>query len=518
MLPWRLTASTRRVLHCLAWGLVVASVVVFVLLTTSLDRYFEYDEAVFYSQSGPIGDGANSPASFAPSRELGTAYLIAPFRAVGLGVEQVRIAWLVLALAFMVAAFREIGRFAPPWSGEIGALLFGTFWITGAYLGSFFGSLLAALSMVLATALYLRLQHGYGPAVRLAILLGLTVAVGFSMRGVETAIVVAILIVHSAVWHQGGLWRRDRGSVAIAAATFSIAFVVPWVIHSMHVYGSPFGHLTAWVQTRSEAKTQEHFPIVLHNGVGTWFETLIGRADRVPFNDVPPWAPAVLGAVIFAIVAGVVASVRSPRNLLRHGCSHTGLLALIAMASFGLFFFVVGDPNYRYALYGVAFTAAIGGQFAALVLAGPWRRVIPPPFAVGGLAIVLVGWAAANGAVLTRFDNVRYRVAERDRQAVAVLAGVAHGRPCAVVFPRQTRPQISIATACRTVRVESASGASLSDLISRRARQLEEMGLVPFVVWVPEARSGLGSSWVLVRRISSGSPDRALAVFEPAKP
>jgi hypothetical protein len=465
---------------------------------------------VYYSQSGPIGDGVNEPAPYLPSRELGTAWLIEPFRGVGLGVEGVRIAWLTLAVALIVAAFREIGRFGPPWSGQIGAFLFGTYWITGAYLGSFFGSLLGALAMVLATALYLRLQHEDEQRVPVAVLFGLAVAAGFYMRGVETAIVVAILVGHSAVWRRGRIWRRNISSLAIASAAFGLAFGVPWVVHSTYVYGGPVGHLTAWVARRSTEAAQEDFPVRLHNGLETWFDALTGRGE-------PGWARVVLAAALVALVAPLVAAPFGRYRLGGDERSHTGLIAVIAVASFGFFFFIVVEANSRYALYGAAFTAVVAGQLVGSALrrnsrpATVWARV-----ALAGVAVVSVGWMAANGAVLHRYDDARDRRAARYRQAVEVLAEAARGRPCAVLFAGRVRPQITIAAPCRAEAVLSASGQSVRDLVSRRARQLDETAVEPYVVWLPERMSAPDPDWTLLRRMSPGAR-RSISVYAAAR-
>ena len=124
--------SRDRAVSLAAWLLVAASILVFALATTSLRRYFTWDEAVYYSQSGPFGVGTNGPRRYLPSRELGTAWLIEPFRALGLDLTAVRAAWLVLAIVLTVVVFAQLGRLGPRFGGEVTAFLFGTYWITGA--------------------------------------------------------------------------------------------------------------------------------------------------------------------------------------------------------------------------------------------------------------------------------------------------------------------------------------------------------------------------------------------------
>ena len=57
--------------------------------------------------------------------------------------------------------------------------LFGTYWITGAYLGSFYGSLFGSLCAVFATAMYIRLLRDDGRPLWVGVLLGLGIAGAF---------------------------------------------------------------------------------------------------------------------------------------------------------------------------------------------------------------------------------------------------------------------------------------------------------------------------------------------------
>lgn len=129
--------------------------------------------------------------------------------------------------------------------------------------------------------MYIRLLRDDGRPLWVGVLLGLGIAGAFYFRGVKTAIVCAILAVHSVLWRRARLWRRRGGALAAAAGSFAVAFVAPWMIHSTIVYDGPLGHLEAWVGdldawAERRSTGQSPLPLGVHNGLGAWWDVLIG--------------------------------------------------------------------------------------------------------------------------------------------------------------------------------------------------------------------------------------------------
>jgi hypothetical protein len=478
------------------WLLILGVLVGYTVALTSLVRYFDNDEGVFYSQSGTVNGSTNGPWHYAPSRELGTPWLIAACRAFGLTVVGVRVVWILLAVTLICVAFRQAGRSGAPWAGEIGALLFGTYWVTGAYLGSFFGSLLGALLAVFATAIYLRIQDETAPSRWLGVLLGLGIAGALYMRAVETAIVVTALVVHSLVWRRAEVWRRQPSTLGLCAATVVLAFALPWAIHSTLVYGSPTGHLAAWREQRHNAQTSGALRIYLHNGLGDWLSVLTGKAHRFEVEGIPTWARVTIAVGLAGFVAAAVVSLLSwVRNRDAAESAHLGFYGLLAFSSFALFWFAVGDVNDRYALYGAAFTAVVAGH---LVARGMRLRVLRRrPGARSVLLIAgVLGWAIANGSVLHAYDRARNRLAEGDRTVVMAVQRAAANRRCAIIFPGRVRPTISIATRCNTI--GRASGGRLG----LRIQEARKQGEIPFLLWPDRfGRPAVPGTWHVIARV-----------------
>jgi len=196
------------------------------------------------------------------------------------------------------------------------------------------------------------------------------------------------------------------------------------------------------------------------------------------------------------------------------------LLAALAAASFGLFFFFVVDPNPRYAHYGVAFTAAIAGPVVALGLAAAARA---RRAALGAAALVggLVLWGAANGAVLHRCDEL-ISVARQRRYLVVAndLNRASQDRRCAFSFTGIVPPQLEIAARCEAHAFPRARELPLPVLVrqmNRWARQEARDGVVPFVVWVEVNRlRPEWGHWRLIRRVfGTGLGESAMLVFRP---
>ena len=470
---WLRAPETRR------WVAIGVFLVLYTLLLTALSRYFEWDEAVYFSQSGPLPGAVTSPLYYSPSRELGTAVLAAVLRIpAGSSIVFLRLGWVIVSAIGIVLAFRQIGKLGPRWSGEIAALVFGTFWITTGYMGALFGSLLGALWMLLATALYLRLVDAEAQDLRAGALLGVALAGGFSMRTVETVLVVLVLLVHAATYGRA-VWRQWRAVLA-AMTTFVIAFVVPWMIHSQLKYGSPVGHATAWIERRKQRAGGDEFPIGWHNGAPEWFQALLGDS-HVPAKAFPRWPGVIIGIAIVALAAGLIwLLVRRVRGDAsdrgRSEPSHLGLLTVLSLVSFGLFFFLVADDRDRYAFYGTVFAVAVAGQLLARSLPALQQRLRGKALPLAA-AIAAVAWLVANAALASFYDEVRARKMDIYRRVTEVVAEAADGRDCQLLFAEQVAPYVAVGSPCRV-----ASARNVEDL-DRRGDSINERGEVAMVFW-----------------------------------
>ncbi len=164
----------------LPWVIVLAVVVIAVAIVTSLDRFVEWDEAVFYSQSGGFKGTSPPQLPLAPSREGGPGFLIGVIRVSGLGLIGVRVVFVAIALSIAGFAYWRLSHHFSRLAGPSALAAFGLSWLSLAYLGSLYGSVLNGVLLVLAAVLLIDIAFGELPTSRL---IGLGLLLGLAVSG-----------------------------------------------------------------------------------------------------------------------------------------------------------------------------------------------------------------------------------------------------------------------------------------------------------------------------------------------
>ena len=283
------------------WPILWAALVGLTVLSAGLGRYLEWDESVFYSQSGGLPGIAAPPATMAASREIGPAALISVLRIPAADVATLRMVWALVTITLLVLAFREVGRSIGSLRAAGGAALFGSSWLALLYIPSFYGSLIGACLAVATVGIYLRLRAGTrSGSVWDGLLLGVTVAAGFWFRHIESAIVVALILVHSMT---GGavLWRRHWRTVALAVLTFVAAFAIPWVLDSAARYGS--------LSERLSSARGQGWETGLINRMPDYLKAIFGESTHYPaLGSLSSWLT--VGRVLQVIALLLIAAPR----------------------------------------------------------------------------------------------------------------------------------------------------------------------------------------------------------------
>lgn len=434
------------------WLLMLPLLFVWITVFTPYGRYLDWDEAVFYGQSGGY-DGVRTHAPYmAASREQGTPLIIGLLRIFARDLASTRLLWAILTLLVAGLAFALVERWAGRRTGLVGLAVFTTFWLPTIFFGAFLSPLMGACAALLTTGMYLALREADPEAsVRLGVLLGLAAALMLSLRHLESLLVAMVLIGHAVLWRPRWLVQRWRGVVA-AAVTFGVVFVVPWTLHTIGKYGS--------VMARIEQVRGQGHPFSPYNGLEIYGPAIFGRrALSVGYNPgspPPTWTSMVLAVGIVVVVAGV--GLLLTRRLLawRRGTPlsestrHTGLALVLSVTTFGLFFFLSQSQRERYLMYGLIFAAVLAAQ--VLTAAGRWVRERAPRqrhrAMVAGVTAMAVLWLGAQGVLAHRAQTARYADAARDLRVAMIIDSFAKGQRC-VLLGQAAKPQFVVATGCR---------------------------------------------------------------------
>jgi hypothetical protein len=448
------------------WGWWLAAtgfVVAFVLLCTPFSRALDYDEAVFVSQSGGL-EGTHTPHWFlVATREHGTPALIALVRHLSSDLGSLELLWAGLMLVLVLAAFMLTSRIIGSRAAIIGFLVFSTYWISTVFFSAFFGSLGGAAGALATTSLYLWMRAASRRRVLIGLAFGLAAAGMSWMRILEPVVVLAVIVVHALVWRPSVVLRRWRAALA-AVAAYVLAFAVPWLVLTIHRWGSLSGW---WHAARQQGKTKGRtgHPFGLHNGFEPYWHMMTGRGGHYSIIGGTPlvvWLPtAILLTAMFALTVTVAvralsASVRSPQqvdNRERHGA------ALLYFAQFvaglGMFLFVQGDLRERYTLFGVMFAAVVVGigidalvrRFGRRLVAADDRRRWRRPAVLAATLLLAAAWLVPQAWVARAVQHSRSAKAGVEARFATVLRVIAAGRPC-VALDLARRPGVQLVSGC----------------------------------------------------------------------
>lgn len=476
-----------------AWALVPTAAVV--LMSTSFDRFFLWDEAVFWSQVHDYRGSGAGPAVLDASRELGSVLVLHILGLVSDDLASNRLLWSLLTLAVVFVVFRRIGRFLGPLAGPAGAFLFGTFWVSELFVDSFYANQFGALFQLGAVSAYLAIRIEDGDRVARGIAFGAFLAAAFWMRQIETALVVAVLLVHSLVHRPSLVWRTRIRSLCAATATFLLAFVVPWVIDTINRYGS--------VPSRIREARSQGFGRGLVNNAGTYGSTMLGRSVHLR-SEAPLWAGVATLVVMFGVAVWLLAISRSRgvRKLPRGQNEAVALLVVLSVVLYGFFFFWIEITRDRYLMSGTVFAAAAAG--GAIGIGIERLRVLEDRsrarFGVALTALALV-WVVSQTTIARHHEHV-WDVSTWDQeQTASLIRTLAAKGPCSGVA-RFGQPVIELGSGCATIAAPNAE-AALEEL-----QRLERRTRLEFVVWPTKQVGDLGldGSWQhIVQRTSHSS-------------
>lgn len=463
--------SARPVPH--VWLLVAVLIGAFVVASTSFGRFFHWDEAVFWSQVHDFR-GSGAPASeLVASRELGSVLVLRLFDVVTNDLATTRFLWAALSVALMLVVFRRIGAFFGPWAGPIGALVFGSFWVTGLLVDALYANQLGALFQLGAVGTYLAIRRDENDRARNGFVLGLLLAGAFWMRQLESVLVLCVLLGDSVVRRPTLIWRSRLKAIGAAAVTFALTFAVPWAVDSTRRFGS--------VANRLELARSQDFGRGVVNNAETYLATIVGRSVHIR-STAPRWSItlavlAMLGATALTITMVVVSRRRREPGASARDRGALGLLVVLALVLCGFFFFWIETARDRYLMSGTAFTAAVAGAIIGWAVEGitrlsPTRRKM----AAAAFLAVMVAWLGGQTAMARHHKHVWDVVTWEAEQGASLVRTLAAGRPCSGLA-RYGRPLYQVGSGCR---VETATDPTAAR--AKLERYMESSAFV-FVVW-----------------------------------
>lgn len=480
----------------ITWGMAFWLILLLVFFVAALDRYLEWDEAVFFSQSGGLDDNPSRPNFFAPSREFGPPVLIAVLRLSGLDLAQTRIGWAVLAIALSVVAYRSLGHLVGRVVAMTALLTLWTFWLTLAFSASFYGSLFAGLFGILAIAEYLHVRSE--PGWRHAILFGIAISGAFAMRQFESVIVTLIIVGHSVFVHPTVMWRDRLKESLAAVATFVMAFVIPWVGLTVRQFGSVserfqlLGDQLTGIPTGWTWGVDEYISII---GGGTQTNT--------PFTRLPSWPLTGMAIALGSLAAlGLVNS-----RPFRRPSQAVLLIATIAgtlIAFFALRYATV-EVRDRYVTMIAPFAAVLVGWLWARSVDNQSRPAWLTHAALGTIAAV---WLASQLALAIPYEDNRDRLGEANLLAGSTMRILAGSDDC-VGISRFGAPEIQAASGC-AVRRATQDGEAIDWAMNAQTKNLPA-----FILWPgPADTLGLPNGWTGLDN-PVGTSQRTLYYFTP---
>lgn len=496
------------------WYGLGALLVAMMLTLVSFNRFFEFDEAVVFSQTGGFA-GNDAPARhMAASRELGPVVLIDVIRRATVDLAGVRLLWAAVTVGCIIAAFRAVGRQFGTVTGLIAGLLFGTFWVTQMLIASFYGSLIAALLALLAVMKYLELRDEQADGqLSSGLVLGLAFAGAFWMRHIESVLVLGALGLHLTIVKPGLMLRRRVAGLLTAAVAFFIAFVAPWMIDTVWRFGS--------LRERVGQALDQGYPTSWGDRSGEYLSVALGDSTmHRSVHGAPSWPGWVVAAVVMGAVVGLglmfvrhwlrrsqpAGKMMAVRLKVKRGDEtpeHMAFLLVLAIVSFGLFFFYSDIVLDRYLFFGVAFLAVPiavglrslyeGIQDFVQNSTSRWSgHRLPAVMAV----LTLGAWLVAQGTLVQTYEPYRAESADEVRRSAEVMRSLAGARDCAGVARWQVA-ELQLGSGCEM----TGGGVELSTAEQRALTQQDAADVV-FLVWPSWTGEDLQDrgAWEVVKR------------------
>lgn len=434
------------------------------LVAMSLDRFVEYDEAVYVSQVTP-----DHPAfAFDPHRARGIVWLVAPVvQTFGVGTAL----RLYLAIVLTAGLFLGFRAWTPTIrnAAAVAAALFATSWLVIFYGSAVYPNLPSALLCVGAVGIFAR-----GRPARLRtrwLLLAALLALVALFRPLDAAALSLGLIVVGLI--RDGLSRRTALELTCAPIG-SLVGLIPWLVDS-GAYGGPIEALKT--SSRSTA-----------SGL-TFMGVEYLKLSDGPFYGPDPGPIPVAGLLwlVGLVVFSMIGIVRE-----RHTRTSPFVCAAITgtvLASPYVFYTGVSSP--RFLLPGLALLAIP----AAWGLMATFERAARPAVAVAALLLLAVAWFNFHVDTARYMNSARVAHGLLAQEIGAVLKSEGGAR-CAFAAPPGLPCGCPV---CTCVLVEFASGCDSYPLDRRRVRNrmlnLRKAGYRVFAISQEPRLEGRLSGW-----------------------
>ena len=413
------------------WPISVVAIYAATVVLSSMDRFFTWDEAVFWSQSGGFDGTSVEPAPLVASRELGSSLLIGLLRLVENDLAEVRFLWATLAFFLLVWGARRLVRYI----GDRGALIFlwvyGTHWLVLAWTPSFYSYVIAANLALLAATSYLDLLNEQGKGLWDAVLLGLFIAATFAMRPLEAALVILGMAVHFFAMN----WPKVRqlfGRVSLSTLVVLMVVGIPWALDSINRFGSVASRIEAGLSQGGQVASGLRSNVIEYLGV------LSG--DRL-IGAVPYWTRFVVFGVASVAACVIVAAIAKQGRRSMRGAP--GLFIVLSATNASFFLFWRDALEERYFFFTMIFAAAAFGWALNKLLGPP-----PGGVAVWAMASIAVIWLVTQVVAVTAYEEHRDVISERSARVAATMRTLSNEMPCEAIT-RYGSPVINIASGCR---------------------------------------------------------------------
>jgi hypothetical protein len=478
----RLRSSTT-----LQWSVLSTVMMLVWLRLASLGRYPEWDEAVFFSQSGGLWGSQAPPIPLAASREGGTPAVIGFLRVLGVELPGVRLGLLLLTFAVALWAFRRVGAHFSQTAGMVGFLVFGSFWTTLAFSSGMYGSLiwgsiaLGILTMymdLLDEAVPRRLIWGAG--------FGVAVAAMFWMRNLESLILIGLVGLHSIVWSRALVWRRNWRPLLMSVGAFLLTFAVPRVAWTISRWGSVVARLEALAGQIAGAAAQTE------NGLVVYWNSLTGGIPTFGlYGSKPTWVWPIVAIFLLVGLAAIVWALATSRRQTR------AKLMVIALPMFvlaGYFAVIYTDAFRDRYLSGIVplFAAALGVSGNLLVEGARTLRVKRLVLTVS-IALLLF-WIPSQLAIAEAYQSARTEHGDLSQRTADTIRSMASAESCQGVS-RYGRVQVQLGSGCRV-----RSATTLDAAIDQLTKFSDDPGMI-FLLWpndTPDDEELTGTGWLRV--------------------
>lgn len=392
----------------------------------SIDRFFDYDEAIYISQSAP----AMQPAHWAAHRARGMAWLLAPIAALGSPLSTIRIYLMLLSALLFLCGFALwvpiVGEAAP-----LAAWIFGGTWLALFYGAEAMPNHFTALFVIITVAATVRIRSS-----RLGIwglMAGLAMTATALLRPTDASCVLVGILAWQATARHEFAWRR------LLPVTAGVA--------------------VGWAQWLWEAETRfggiaERFHQAgqLAGGFGvTVLEHLRAADGPLLGGDRSVSTGALLWWVgLIALSVYGVARMSTRRSAAAAGLA-TGLASTLTY-----FFLTRGEqmgtwapvisPRFLSPAYALlSIPAAVGCML--LIQASHRHGRVAAICSIGALLLAGGLWQVWQWNVAERIAQREFRFRESNRLAAATIRKLRDGRDCLLIsqFPE---PQIRYSAGC----------------------------------------------------------------------